>query len=107
MSLAGLIDVPTEIKRLEKQIAEKQKSRDGVTAKLANEKFVIERPARGGAAAARHARGPREADRGAGGEPEGLARAVTATRSLTLARSPGGCGFLRVVTSSPTDSLTP
>ena len=40
VSLAGHIDLPTEIKRLEKQIADKQKSREGVKAKLANEKFV-------------------------------------------------------------------
>ncbi|MCI0705824.1 MAG: class I tRNA ligase family protein, partial [Planctomycetia bacterium] len=40
VSLAGLIDLDAEAKRLEKQIADKQKSRDGVKAKLANEKFV-------------------------------------------------------------------
>ena len=39
VSLAGLIDVAAEMKRLEKQIADKQKSRDGVKANLANEKF--------------------------------------------------------------------
>jgi valyl-tRNA synthetase len=44
VSLAGLIDVPTEIKRLEKQIADKRKSLDGVKAKLANEKFVSGAP---------------------------------------------------------------
>ena len=36
MSLAGLIDVAAEVKRLEKQIAEKQKHLQGTQAKLAN-----------------------------------------------------------------------
>ena len=44
VSLAGLIDVPTEIKRLEKQIADKRKSLEGVKAKLTNEKFVSGAP---------------------------------------------------------------
>ena len=45
VSLAGLIDVAAEIKRLEKQIGEKRKSLDGTKAKLANEKFVSSAPA--------------------------------------------------------------
>ena len=44
VSLAGLIDVAAEAKRLEKQIAEKQKPLDGTKAKLANEKFVSGAP---------------------------------------------------------------
>jgi valyl-tRNA synthetase len=44
VSLAGHIDLPTEIKRIEKQIADKQKSRDGTKAKLSNEKFVSSAP---------------------------------------------------------------
>jgi valyl-tRNA synthetase len=44
VSLAGHIDLPTEVKRIEKQIADRQKSRDGVKAKLANEKFVSSAP---------------------------------------------------------------
>ena len=77
VSLAGLIDVAAEIKRLEKQIADEAEALDGTQAKLANENFVIERPAGGGAAAARPGRGHREADRGDGGEPEGPAGGVT------------------------------
>jgi|SRR5579883_914220 len=45
VSLAGLIDVATEMKRLEKQLADKRKALDGVKAKLANEKFVSGAPA--------------------------------------------------------------
>ncbi|MBY0457123.1 MAG: class I tRNA ligase family protein, partial [Gemmataceae bacterium] len=44
VSLAGLIDVAAEIKRLEKQIADKRKSLEGTKAKLANEKFVSGAP---------------------------------------------------------------
>ncbi|MBP3956102.1 valine--tRNA ligase [Gemmata sp. G18] len=44
VSLAGLIDVGAEIKRLEKQIGDKRKSLDGTKAKLANEKFVAGAP---------------------------------------------------------------
>ena len=44
VSLAGLIDVAAEIKRLEKQIGDKRKSLDGTKAKLANEKFVAGAP---------------------------------------------------------------
>jgi valyl-tRNA synthetase len=44
VSLAGLIDLEAEAKRLEKHIADKEKSRDGVKAKLANEKFVSGAP---------------------------------------------------------------
>jgi valyl-tRNA synthetase len=40
VSLVGLIDVPTEIARLEKQIAATQKSLDAARAKLANEGFL-------------------------------------------------------------------
>ncbi len=45
VSLAGLIDVAAEVKRLEKQLADKRKSLDGARAKLANEKFVGSAPA--------------------------------------------------------------
>jgi valyl-tRNA synthetase len=45
VSLEGLIDVTWEIKRLEKQIADKRKSLEGTKAKLANEKFVSSAPA--------------------------------------------------------------
>jgi valyl-tRNA synthetase len=44
VSLAGLIDVPAEIKRLEKQIADKRKSADTTRSKLSNEKFVSGAP---------------------------------------------------------------
>ncbi|VTR96513.1 valyl-trna synthetase : Valine--tRNA ligase OS=Planctomyces limnophilus (strain ATCC 43296 / DSM 3776 / IFAM 1008 / 290) GN=valS PE=3 SV=1: tRNA-synt_1: Anticodon_1: Val_tRNA-synt_C [Gemmata massiliana] len=44
VSLAGLIDVAAEIKRLEKQIGDKRKSLDGTKAKLSNEKFVAGAP---------------------------------------------------------------
>jgi valyl-tRNA synthetase len=45
VSLAGLIDVGAEVKRLEKQLADKRKQLDGVKAKLANDKFVSGAPA--------------------------------------------------------------
>lgn len=45
VDLAGKIDVPAEIKRLEKQIADKQKQLAAVEAKLGNEKFVSGAPA--------------------------------------------------------------
>lgn len=45
VALAGLIDPAAEAKRLEKQLADKQKQLDGVKAKLANEKFVSGAPA--------------------------------------------------------------
>ena len=44
VSLVGLIDTAAEIKRLEKQIAEKQKSLSGTLAKLSNESFVKNAP---------------------------------------------------------------
>jgi valyl-tRNA synthetase len=44
VSLAGLIDVAAEAKRLEKQIEAKRKSLEGTRAKLANEKFVSGAP---------------------------------------------------------------
>jgi valyl-tRNA synthetase len=40
VSLEGLIDVPTEVKRSEKQLAEKRKHLAATEAKLANEGFV-------------------------------------------------------------------
>jgi valyl-tRNA synthetase len=40
VSLVGLIDIPTEITRLEKQIAATQKSLDAAKAKLSNEGFL-------------------------------------------------------------------
>jgi len=40
VSLAGLIDVPAEVKRLEKQLAEKQKQLDATLGKLSNEGFL-------------------------------------------------------------------
>ncbi len=45
VSLQGLIDVSAESKRLEKQIAEKQKFLQSIQAKLANEGFVSRAPA--------------------------------------------------------------
>jgi valyl-tRNA synthetase len=45
VSLAGLIDPAAEIKRLEKQVAEKRKQLDGTKGKLANEAFVSRAPA--------------------------------------------------------------
>lgn len=45
VSLAGLIDVNAEIKRLEKQIAEKTKHLQGTKAKLENKSFVDRAPA--------------------------------------------------------------
>jgi valyl-tRNA synthetase len=45
VSLKGLIDPVAEIKRLEKQRAEKQKFVQGLQAKLANESFVKNAPA--------------------------------------------------------------
>ena len=45
MSLAGLIDVAAEVKRLEKQSAEKRKLLDVTKGKLSNERFVSRAPA--------------------------------------------------------------
>ncbi len=45
VSLQGLIDVPAEIKRLEKQLAEKQKYLASAQVKLGNEKFTANAPA--------------------------------------------------------------
>jgi valyl-tRNA synthetase len=45
VSLAGLIDVPAEIKRLEKHVAEKKKHLQATQAKLANPNFVDKAPA--------------------------------------------------------------
>jgi len=45
VSLRGLIDVAAEIKRLEKQLAEKQRHLQGLEAKLANPNFVERAPA--------------------------------------------------------------
>jgi valyl-tRNA synthetase len=45
VSLKGLIDVPKEIKHLEKQLAEKRKHLQGTQAKLANANFVKNAPA--------------------------------------------------------------
>jgi valyl-tRNA synthetase len=45
VSLRGLIDVAQEIKRLEKQLAEKQKHLHGAMAKLENPNFVNKAPA--------------------------------------------------------------
>ncbi len=45
VSLAGLIDVPAELKRLEKQIAEKKKHLQGTQAKLDNPNFRDKAPA--------------------------------------------------------------
>jgi valyl-tRNA synthetase len=42
--LAGLIDVPAEIKRMEKQRADKERQLQGVQAKLANASFVDKAP---------------------------------------------------------------
>jgi valyl-tRNA synthetase len=44
VSLAGLIDLDAEAKRIEKQIADKRKAAEGTKAKLANEKFVSGAP---------------------------------------------------------------
>jgi valyl-tRNA synthetase len=44
VSLKGLIDVPAELKRLEKQIAEKRKFRQSTQAKLENRAFVDKAP---------------------------------------------------------------
>jgi valyl-tRNA synthetase len=45
VSLAGLIDVAAEVKRLDKQLAEKRKFLDGMRAKLDNPNFVNKAPA--------------------------------------------------------------
>ena len=45
VSLAGLIDPAAEVKRLEKQLADKRKQLDGTRGKLANEGFVSRAPA--------------------------------------------------------------
>ncbi len=45
VSLAGLIDVAAEAKRIEKQLEAKRKSLEGTKAKLANEKFIASAPA--------------------------------------------------------------
>jgi valyl-tRNA synthetase len=45
VSLAGLIDVAGEVKRLEKQLADKRKSLQGTQAKLGNSGFVDRAPA--------------------------------------------------------------
>jgi valyl-tRNA synthetase len=44
VSLAGLIDVPAEVKRLEKQKEEKLKHLQGARAKLGNSNFVDKAP---------------------------------------------------------------
>ncbi len=44
VSLAGLIDVEAEVKRLEKQLAEKTKHLQGISAKLKNANFVDKAP---------------------------------------------------------------
>ena len=44
VNLTGLIDVPAEIKRLEKQIAEKRKQLEGIQGKLANAGFLAKAP---------------------------------------------------------------
>ena len=44
VSLAGLIDVAAEVKRLEKQLAEKRKHLQGTEAKLNNASFVDKAP---------------------------------------------------------------
>lgn len=45
ISLEGIIDPTAEVKRLEKQVAEKRKQLEGTKAKLANESFVSRAPA--------------------------------------------------------------
>ncbi len=45
ISLEGLIDIPTELKRLEKQIAEKTKQLTAIQSKLNNADFVAKAPA--------------------------------------------------------------
>jgi valyl-tRNA synthetase len=45
VSLVGLIDPAAEVKRLEKQLADKRKQLDGTRGKLANEGFVSRAPA--------------------------------------------------------------
>src|SRR5262245_56803437 len=45
VSLAGLIDAAAEVKRLEKQLADKRKQLDGAIRKLANADFVAKAPA--------------------------------------------------------------
>jgi len=45
VSLEGLIDPAAEVKRLEKQLAEKRKQLEATRAKLANEGFVSRAPA--------------------------------------------------------------
>ena len=45
VSLKGLIDPAAEVKRLEKQLAEKHKFVQGMQAKLSNENFVKNAPA--------------------------------------------------------------
>ena len=45
VSLAGLIDAAAEVKRLDKQLADKRKALDGVRAKLANPHFADKAPA--------------------------------------------------------------
>jgi valyl-tRNA synthetase len=45
VSLVGLIDPAAEVKRLEKQLADKRKQLDGTKGKLANEGFVARAPA--------------------------------------------------------------
>jgi valyl-tRNA synthetase len=44
VSLAGLIDVAAEVKRIEKQLADKRKYLEGLQKKLANEDFVKNAP---------------------------------------------------------------
>jgi valyl-tRNA synthetase len=45
VSLVGLIDPAAEVKRLEKQLADKRKQMEGTKGKLANEGFVSRAPA--------------------------------------------------------------
>ena len=44
VSLRGLIDVAAEIKRLEKQLADKKKHLNGTEAKLKNDSFISKAP---------------------------------------------------------------
>jgi valyl-tRNA synthetase len=44
VSLAGLIDVAAEVKRLEKQLAEIKKHLNGIEAKLNNPAFIAKAP---------------------------------------------------------------
>ena len=88
VSLAGLIDVAAETKRLEKQLAEKRKHLQATQAKLGNSSFVDKAPAEVVQQQRDLVDGPAEADPGDRGEPARAAGGVTSRRPPERFRIP-------------------